>query len=272
MSVRDWQIGSSKDEQSTAVLDISGDAAGECKQNIMKLLEALSLTGGAEVVVRDLPTCDEEAERKLSRELSKAGSVARGTALPEVPPSKVLVLGAGLVCGPLVTYLHEQPNVTITLASSVEGEADEMAAGRDRIYPTTLNVVEESIRLSKMVSEADMVISLLPAFMHVEIAKLCIDHAKHLVTASYTSPEMRALHSEAVRAGVTIINEVGLDPGLDHMSAMAIIDKVKAAGGKVESFVSLCGGLPSPEAADNPLGYKFSWNPRGVLTASQKCS
>ena len=119
------------------------------------------------------------------------------------------------------------------------------------------------------IAKADLVISLLPATMHVPVAKMCIAHQKHLVTASYTSPDMRGLDLEAREAGVIILNEVGLDPGIDHMSAQALINEAKERGAVITSFESVCGGLPAPEASDNPFGYKFSWNPRGVLTASQ---
>eukprot|EP00478_Filoreta_tenera_P000717 GABV01000722.1.p1 GENE.GABV01000722.1~~GABV01000722.1.p1 ORF type:complete len:318 (-),score=95.75 GABV01000722.1:120-1073(-) len=105
--------------------------------------------------------------------------------------------------------------------------------------------------------------------MHPRVAELCIKHKTHMVTASYVSPEMRELHSSAREAGVSIVNEVGLDPGIDHMSAKEMIDAAHAEGGTVTGFRSICGGLPAPEAADNPLGYKFSWSPLGVLRAAQ---
>jgi saccharopine dehydrogenase-like NADP-dependent oxidoreductase len=99
------------------------------------------------------------------------------------------------------------------------------------------------------------------------VAKHCIAHKKHMVTTSYVSPAMQEQNSAAQEAGVTILNEIGVDPGLDHMSAMRIIDSVRARGGRIVSFRSYCGGLPAPEANDNPFGYKFSWAPRGVLLA-----
>ena len=107
------------------------------------------------------------------------------------------------------------------------------------------------------------------ANLHVPVAKLCIDLKRPLVTASYISPEMQALHSAAQSAGVLLLNEIGLDPGLDHLTAMKMIREARAEGYGVESFVSWCGGLPAPEDASNCLGYKFSWSPRGVLLAAQ---
>jgi len=124
----------------------------------------------------------------------------------------------------------------------------------------------------QLVSEADLVISLLPAPFHPTVAELCIEHKTDLVTASYISPAMRALHDKAVRAGVLLLNEIGLDPGIDHCSAHAMLERLRASGrGKdVLSFVSFCGGLPAPDVADVPLGYKFSWSPRGVLRAASE--
>ncbi len=103
--------------------------------------------------------------------------------------------------------------------------------------------------------------------MHISVAKLCIEHKVHLITTSYTSPEMAALSDKAAAAGVTILNEVGLDPGLDHLTAMKVIRDVSDKGGQVTSYKSWCGGLPAPEVSDNPLAYKFSWAPRGALLA-----
>ena len=105
--------------------------------------------------------------------------------------------------------------------------------------------------------------------MHVPIARCCIEHGKPLVTASYVSEEMKSLHEDAVQANVPILCEMGLDPGMDHMSAMKVIDEIHRDGGSVLHFSSLCGGLPAPEAANNPLRYKFSWSPKGVLSAAK---
>lgn len=105
--------------------------------------------------------------------------------------------------------------------------------------------------------------------MHVPIAEACIKNKKNLVTASYISPAMQALHEKATREGVLLLNEIGLDPGLDHLAAMKMIDEAREKGWSVESFVSWCGGLPAPEDSNNILGYKFSWSPKGVLLATQ---
>ncbi len=120
-----------------------------------------------------------------------------------------------------------------------------------------------------MIEEADLAISLLPAPYHPVVAEMCIELGKNMATTSYVSPAMKALDKPAKKAGVVILNESGVDPGIDHMSAMRIIHHVGENGGKVVSFMSYCGGLPAPEANTNPYGYKFSWSPKGVLLAGR---
>lgn len=113
--------------------------------------------------------------------------------------------------------------------------------------------------------------SLLPVPFHPQVAKLCVKHRKHMITASYTSPAMRELDSSARNAGVLLLNEIGLDPGLDHCSATSLLEQLKQDGKKVKSFTSFCGGLPAPDALEGDgsgLGYKFSWSPFGVLSAT----
>lgn len=110
---------------------------------------------------------------------------------------------------------------------------------------------------------------MLPARFHVEVAEDCIHCHKNLITPSYVSAEMKDLDQRAQEAGILILNEIGVDPGIDHMSAMKIIDEIKAEGGEVISFKSYCGGLMSPQSDDNPWNYKFTWNPRNVILAGQ---
>lgn len=123
--------------------------------------------------------------------------------------------------------------------------------------------------LAELVKNSDVVMSLLPATMHVAAAKECLNQNKHLVTASYVSPEMQSLDAQAKNQGVVLLNEMGLDPGIDHMMIMQTLHSVQARGGKVTGLQSVCGGLPDVSAANNPFLYKFSWSPRGVLTAAQ---
>lgn len=119
------------------------------------------------------------------------------------------------------------------------------------------------------IQRADMVISMLPATMHMNVARDCVRFKKHLATASYVSKEMAELDAEAKAAGIILMNEIGLDPGIDHASAMKVIDHIHELGGELTSFKSFCGGLVAPESNDNPWGYKFSWNPRNVILAGQ---
>jgi saccharopine dehydrogenase-like NADP-dependent oxidoreductase len=128
--------------------------------------------------------------------------------------------------------------------------------------------VEDEPALDKMIAAHDLTVSLLPWIHHIMVAKKCVALKKNMVTTSYVKPAMQALDSEAKNAGIIILNELGLDPGIDHMSAMRIIDHVHVKGGKVEEFYSICGALPAPEACNNPFNYKFSWSPKGVVLAS----
>jgi len=180
----------------------------------------------------------------------------------------VVVFGAGMVARPIVRYLLDQPDVTVVIATRTISKAERMIAGHPRGIAKSLDVkdmkaVEEEVR------NADLVVSLLPYIYHVAVAEFCITHKKHLVTTSYVSDGMRALDGKAKKTGVMLLNECGLDPGIDHMSAMRIIHDVGRRGGTVVSFRSSTGALPAHEANTNPFGYKFSWSPRGVLLASR---
>ncbi|HNW68979.1 MAG TPA: saccharopine dehydrogenase C-terminal domain-containing protein [Bacteroidales bacterium] len=178
---------------------------------------------------------------------------------------KVLILGAGMVANPIIQHLLSK-NIHLTVAALNYEEAKRMvgdAKNGKAIYWT----VDEKEVLDKMISEHDVVVSLLPYAYHIMVANYCIKNKKDLVTASYAKPEMYALDAQAKEAGIIILNEVGLDPGIDHMSAMRIIDHVHGKGGKIEAFYSLCGALPAPESCDNPFNYKFSWSPKGVVLA-----
>jgi saccharopine dehydrogenase (NADP+, L-glutamate forming) len=178
---------------------------------------------------------------------------------------EVLVLGAGLVTKPLVNYLLDK-DFKLTVASRTVSKAEALVGDHPNGVALELNVKDDAA-LEHLVTESDLVISLLPYTYHVKVAKLCIKHSKHFVSTSYVSKEMASLDGPAEDAGVVLLNEIGLDPGIDHMSAMKIIDYVHGRGGKVKHFRSYCGGLPAPEADDNPYGYKFSWSPIGVLLA-----
>jgi len=186
----------------------------------------------------------------------------------------VLILGAGLVAAPAVEYLSRDPNRHVVVASAVPSEAEQLVRkmGRANVSAITLDATAQPDELDRQISRSQAVLSLIPAPLHPQIASSCIRAGVNLVTASYVSPEMASLEEEAKAAGVSILCEMGLDPGMDHMSAKQVIDEVHQQGGRITSFTSVCGGLPAPEAANNPLAYKFSWSPRGVLTAAQNAS
>jgi len=181
----------------------------------------------------------------------------------------VLVFGAGLVARPLVQYLLNEAGFQVTVASRTLSKAEALVGGHPHGKTIAFDITKDSASLGNLVAGADLAVSLLPYIHHVQIAEQCIRHRKHLVTTSYVSDAMRALDGEAKKAGVILLNEIGLDPGIDHMSAQQIIDRVHSAGGEIKSFRSCCGGLPAPDANDNPLGYKFSWSPRGVVLAGR---
>ncbi len=181
---------------------------------------------------------------------------------------KVLVLGAGLVARPLVNYLLGQPDFYVTVADVEAGRASRLVAGHPRGTSEVLDIADRAA-LAAAIGRSDLVVSMVPYTFHPVVAELAIEQGRPMITASYVSPAMRALDARAKERGVILLNELGLDPGIDHMEAMRVIHEVHDAGGKVVGFKSWCGGLPAPEANTNPFGYKFSWSPRGVLLASK---
>lgn len=187
--------------------------------------------------------------------------------------SNVLVLGAGLVARPLVRYLLEN-EIHVKMATRTISKAEKILEGHPKGSAELLDVEnpEHVKKLEELVTSADLVVSILPYVHHVMVAELCIKHEKNMVTTSYVSDAMRALDQQAKDADIIILNESGLDPGIDHMSAMRIIHKVEDNNGKVVSFKSTTGALPSHEANTNPFGYKFSWSPKGVLLASRNAA
>jgi len=180
----------------------------------------------------------------------------------------VLVLGAGSVAPPLIKYLQHQSNIKITIADQIFNKAKDLASKSSYTQAVHLDIRNMN-KTRDLISKANIVISILPYTFHPEIAKHCLELNTDMITASYISESMREFHSEAKKKGILFLNEIGLDPGIDHMEAMRIINQIKKKNGTVESFVSYCGGLPAPEANTNPLGYKFSWSPRGVLLAGK---
>ena len=192
----------------------------------------------------------------------------------------VLVFGAGMTSGPCVQYLLKNEKNVVTLVDSSSanlnhimntfGKAlglEDQAAGLRNVRADASNVDEYIVSLVKA---SDVVVSLLPASMHDSIAKVSIEHKVPLVTASYISPAMENLRDHAAQRGALVVNEMGLDPGIDIMTSAKIISQIRKEGGIVQKYVSLCGALPQPENSDGPMGYKFSWSPRAVLTAATR--
>jgi saccharopine dehydrogenase-like NADP-dependent oxidoreductase len=181
---------------------------------------------------------------------------------------EVLVFGAGLVAGPLVHYLLDH-GYRVKVASRTLSKAQSLVEDHPDGEAIAFDIAQDEGMLDDLVAEADLAVSLLPYIYHVQVAEACIENRRPLVTTSYVNDEMEALDDDARKAGVILLNEIGLDPGIDHMSAMRIIDRIHNKDGDVKAFRSFCGGLPAPEANDNPLGYKFSWSPRGVVLAGR---
>ena len=180
---------------------------------------------------------------------------------------KVVVFGAGMVAGAHVRYLLDH-GFQVTVASRTVSKAEELVKGHPNGRAAAVNS-DDTAALEALISQHDLAVSLLPYVYHPVVARLCIKHRVHMVTTSYVKQVMADMDAEAKAAGVILLNEIGVDPGIDHMTAMRVIHKVQAEGGKIARFVSWCGGLPAPEANTNPFGYKFSWSPRGVLLAGK---
>lgn len=181
---------------------------------------------------------------------------------------RLLVLGAGFVAGPLVRYFLDRTDVAVAVADLDLERARDLVGARPTGEALRLDLRDEAA-LRREISRSDLVVSLVPYTFHPLVARLSLAERKPMVTTSYVSEALQALDAEARRAGVLILNEVGLDPGIDHLEAKKVIDEVHGQGGRVLEFRSYCGGLPAPEARDNPFGYKFSWSPRGVLLAGR---
>ncbi|CAH0058775.1 unnamed protein product [Clonostachys solani] len=177
----------------------------------------------------------------------------------------VLLLGAGFVARPTLDILSDS-GIPVTVACRTIETANKLSEGVKLATPVSLDVNNEQA-LDAAVAKHDLVVSLIPYTFHAVVIKSAIRNKKHVVTTSYVSPAMLELDAEAKAAGITVMNEIGLDPGIDHLYAVKTISEVHREGGKILEFKSYCGGLPAAEDSDNPLGYKFSWSSRGVLLA-----
>lgn len=184
----------------------------------------------------------------------------------------ILILGAGRSASSLIHYLithADQQEWRVTVADRELANAQALVhEGPEVSQAVALDATNAEARAA-LIARHDLVISMLPAFMHMDVLKDCLSLGKHVITPSYVPDALWAMDADLKAAGLIVLNEMGLDPGIDHMSAMRILDRVRKEGGRMEAFESYCGGLVAPESDDNPWGYKFSWNPRNVILAGQ---
>ena len=181
----------------------------------------------------------------------------------------VLLFGAGKSATVLIEYLLQEANLYdwhLTVVDADRSLALSKLGDSSRGEALSFNVQDPEAR-AKVIKQADLVISLLPPHLHIEVALDCLDLGKHLLTASYLTEEIKKYADQIAAKGVLFLYEMGLDPGIDHISAMSLIDSIREKGGEITSFISHCGGLVAPESDNNPWHYKISWNPRNVVTA-----
>ncbi len=183
----------------------------------------------------------------------------------------ILIIGAGRSSSSLIKYLLDKSSsekIHITVGDLSIENAQHKINNHPNASAIKLDIFNRKNR-TEAIEKTDIVISMLPAHLHIEVAKDCLTYGKHMVTASYVSKEMKSLHNQVVKKGLVFMNEIGLDPGIDHMSAMQIIDRIHENNGKMLLFESFCGGLVAPESDTNLWNYKFTWNPRNVVLAGQ---
>ena len=184
---------------------------------------------------------------------------------------KILIIGAGKSASYLIKYLlnkSQSENLHVTIGDLNVENAKKLIGQHPNTDVIHMDVFNAASRTTA-IQNADIVVSMLPARFHLEVAKDCVIHKKHMVTASYVSEEMQALDDDAKAHGLIFMNEIGVDPGIDHMSAMQVIDRIRDKGGKMILFESFTGGLVAPESDNNLWNYKFTWNPRNVVVAGQ---
>lgn len=212
--------------------------------------------------IADIRAAREAEEARVAAHVGAAGGRKR-----------VVVFGAGMCAGPCVEHLLKDPDYDVVLCdASAQALAELRAefaphAGEQRLQTVEAHV-EDAGHLDALVKGASVVVSLVPWAMHAKVFAPAVARGVPVVTASYENPAMQQFNSAALSSGTTLLNEAGLDPGIDNISALALLAEIKAAGGVVESFESFCGALPSPECADNPIGFRFAWSPAGVVAAA----
>jgi len=272
------QVGQSSKETSLSELLVEADDRAVLDQIIDSLTSLANRDKNQGDVGRQ--------EHNISLKVGKIRENGYRKECDEKRKCSVLIIGAGRVCRPAAEFLasvgskeasswyqqclgtDERNDIEVIVASLLLKDAEEITEGIPNATAVQLDVSDHE-SLCKFISEVEVVISLLPASCHVIVANECIKLKKHLVTASYVDDSMSSLDTKAKDAGITILGEMGLDPGIDHMMAMKMINDARMRNGRIKSFNSYCGGLPSPAAADNPLAYKFSWSPAGAIRAGR---
>lgn len=199
----------------------------------------------------------------------RAANERKGVKGEKAHRKRVVVFGAGFCVPPIVEYLSRQKNLVSEVLLVDQGKISKEKFTFDK-NPVPIRFRTASIEEAHQIIEEEdgVVISMVPAFLHTKIAKICLEKKVPMVTASYISPEMKELNMEAERQGVLILNEIGLDPGIDHLCVMKTLKGIRNRGETLTQFRSYCGALPAPESAINSIGYKFSWSPMGVMKAS----
>lgn len=185
--------------------------------------------------------------------------------------TNILIIGAGRSAGALIEYCLDHTHEMgwrVTVADNNLDEARAAVGDHPRAIPAWLDVTKNNDR-QELIGRSDVVVSLLPAHLHLHVARDCVRLRKHLVTASYVSKELYRLGDEARKADLVFMGEMGLDPGLDHMSAMKTLNELRSEGATIDAFRSYTGGLVTPESANNPWRYKLTWSPRNVVLAGQ---
>jgi alpha-aminoadipic semialdehyde synthase len=184
----------------------------------------------------------------------------------EIPKKKsILILGSGLVSEPVIDYLLKRPENHIILASNSQEQINKIISKKRNLNTYIFDIIKNKEKLTELVKASDLVISLIPPFLHIFVAKACLQFKKNLVTTSYISEEIKKMDKTVKENNLQFIFEIGISPGLDHMIAYKVIEEQKKQGNVIIGYESWCGAIPSPESIDNPLLYKFSWNPKGAL-------
>ncbi len=181
----------------------------------------------------------------------------------------IVLIGAGRSATRFIRYVQDNStrhDWNLVIADRDMELLQEKRAGHDRTEAVSFSLDDDSAR-KQLISRADLVVSMVPAHLHIVIARDCLEQNKNMLTASYVSKEMQALHEEVEKKGLLFLNEMGVDPGIDHLSAMSMLDELRSKGAEILGFESFTGGLPAPGLEDNPWQYIFSWNPRNVVLA-----